>query len=45
MTTTEPCNVCATTEVPTFEAGGLWWCEGCATWQTDHSADTEEDQS
>lgn len=30
MTAAHACNVCGTREEPTFEAGGLWWCAGCA---------------
>lgn len=29
-----PCHVCGTVEEPTFEAGGVWWCQGCADYQT-----------
>lgn len=32
------CNVCQDPETPTYEAGGLWWCDGCAATITAQSA-------
>lgn len=29
-----PCNVCGESE-DTFEAGGSWWCVGCAAFITE----------
>jgi hypothetical protein len=41
--TAHACNVCGSTDEPTWEAGGLFWCDGCAGWRTDHSAGFDED--
>lgn len=39
-----PCSICGTTEVPTFEAGGVYFCDGCAEFQTDLSAGVLEEE-
>lgn len=38
------CNVCHTTEVATFEAGGVYWCEGCALELTREHLDADTRQ-
>ena len=43
MNSQEPCNLCGTMEEPTFPAGGVWWCRGCAEWQTKISAGIDEE--
>lgn len=31
------CHVCHDPDAETYEAGGLWWCDGCAEFETDRN--------
>lgn len=43
MTPTEElCNICNNPEAPTFQAGGLYWCDGCAHAITEEHVDDPE---